>query len=281
MHFEYRHAIEGHDVALPPQLTWGVFHLRESLWPGVGAPLLALGLIGLAAPFVAPRERLMPVALIAAFAVLWYDIHEATPLKPYPNFIRYMLPLVPLLAVLAASFVYEVLSRWDRRGVIAALALVLAALPALSASVRINAHDIDPRAIVPPIVAASGARVIVDRYGDYERARRILGLSFRPTADMADIVVTANLAYDRADNYLSPRDPDPQSMAGYYRGLFSRPYLEVSNGRPTLAYFNPVLRVVAMDGAVDRLNQIATEIEKAVPSLTVRLIEPTSSNTNR
>jgi hypothetical protein len=55
----------------------------------------------------------------------------------------------------------------------------------------------------------------------------------------------------------------------------------VSNGRPTLAYFNPVLRVVAMDGAVDRLNQIATEIEKAAPSLTVRLIEPTSSNTNR
>jgi len=213
--------------------------------------------------------------------VLWYAIREATPLKPYPDFMRYMLPVAPLLAVLAASCIYQVLSRWDRRGVIAALTLVLAALPALLVSVRINAPDIDPRAIVPSIVSANGARVIVDRYADYERARRILGLSFRPTEDMADIVVTANLAYDRTDNYALPRASDSASMAGYYRGLFSRPYLEVSNGRPTVAYFNPVLRVVAMDGAVDRLNKIAADIAKAAPSLTGRLIEPTSSNTNR
>ena len=84
-------------MPLPLRLTWGLFHLRESLWPGLGTPLFALGLIGLAAPLVAARERRMPLLLIASFTLLWYAVHEATPLKPFPDFSRYMLPLVPLL----------------------------------------------------------------------------------------------------------------------------------------------------------------------------------------
>jgi hypothetical protein len=48
--FELTHSIQGHDVPLSPRVTWGLFHLRESLWPGLGTPLLVLGLIGLAAP---------------------------------------------------------------------------------------------------------------------------------------------------------------------------------------------------------------------------------------
>ena len=102
----------------------------------------------------------MPLALIASFTLLWHAVHEATPLKPFPDFSRYMLPLVPLLVILGASFIYELLSRFDRRGAIAAIAVLLAAVPALSMSLRINSPDVDPRTIVPPIVAASGARAI-------------------------------------------------------------------------------------------------------------------------
>jgi len=139
-------------------------------------------------------------------------------------------------------------------------------------SVHINAPDADPRGVVPSIVAASGARVIFDRYSDYERNRRILGIRQRPTKDMADIVVTSNLAYDRF-----ALDAAPSGMAAYYRGLSAKPHLDVSNGRPTVAYFNPALRIVAMDGSVDRLKKIAAEIEAAAPSLKVELIEPPKS----
>jgi hypothetical protein len=269
VNFELVHSVQGHDVPLPLRLTWGVFHLRESLWPGLGTPLLALGLIGLAAPFVAARERRMPLALIASFTLLWYAAHEATPLKPFPDFSRYMLPLVPLLVILGASLIYELSSRFDRRGALAAIAVLLAAVPALSMSLRINSPDVDPRTIVPPIVAASGARVIFDRYADYERNRRILGINFRPNKGMADIVVTSSLAYDRF-----ALDAAPGPMAAYYRELSSRPHLDVSNGRPTLAYFNPVVRIVALDGSVARLEKIAAEIRAAAPVLAVRLIDP-------
>ena len=155
LNYELVHSIQGHDVPLPLSVTWGLFHLRESLWPGLGTPLFALGLIGLAAPLVAVRERRVPLALIASFTLLWYLVHEVTALKPFPDFSRYMLPLVPLLVILGASFIYELLSRWDHSGAIAAIAVLIAAVPALSMSLRINSPDIDPRTIIPSIVAAS------------------------------------------------------------------------------------------------------------------------------
>src|SRR4029077_20094113 len=43
VNFELTHSMLGHDVPLPLRLTWGLFHLRESLWSGLGTPLLALG----------------------------------------------------------------------------------------------------------------------------------------------------------------------------------------------------------------------------------------------
>ena len=151
-------------------------------------------------------------------------MHEATPLKPFPDFSRYMLPLVPLVPlfiILGASFIYELLSRWDHRGAIAAIAVLLAAVPALSMSLRINSLDVDPRNVVPPIVVASGARVVFDRYSDYQLSRTILGLLSRPTKDVADIVVTSNLAYDRFD-FSVPRE---RLQFGEEGGLLPRAFL--------------------------------------------------------
>jgi len=40
-----------------------------------------------------------------------------------------------------------------------------------------------------------------------------------------------------------------------------------------LAYFNPVVRIDAMDGSGDRLEKIAADIHAAAPDLRVRLID--------
>jgi hypothetical protein len=259
-------------VSLPLRLTYGVFHLRESLLPGLGAPLLIAGIVGLAAPLVAAKERRMPLALVAIFAVLWYAVHEISPLKPYPDFSRYMVPLVPFLAILAASFLYEILARWDRLGVIAAAAVILAAIPALVVSMRVNAPDVDPRAVVADIVAATGARVALDRYTTYKVLGR-LGGGARKDAEGAELIVTSNLTYDRAGSYAVREAGDANSLVDYYRALGAYPYLEVSNGRPNMAYFNPVMRVIAMDGSMERLREIGKEIEEAAPGFKLEYVE--------
>jgi len=147
-------------------------------------------------------------------------------------------------------------------------------IPALSMSLRINSADADPRSIVSSIVAASGERAAFDRYADFPGMRELLGYGLRPTKDHADIAVTSNLAHDRFD-FSQPRKG---SAAAFYRHLLSQPHLEVSNGRPTSGYFNPVLRIVALDGSVARLQKIAGDIRAAAPGLTVRLVEQPASN---
>lgn len=274
VYYEYAHATQGHDVPLPVSLTYGGLHLTESLWPGLGLTLLLLGLLGLAAPFLAPPERRMPLALIAGFALLWYALHELVPLKPYPDVTRYMLPLAPLLAILATSFFYGLFKRRDSRAIIAAVVVVAAAIPALWTSVRVNGGGQDPRAVVPQILAATGARIATDRYTDYDASRDFLGEAWlRPTAQTADIVVTANLVYDRYRSYAARKDRVSRPLSGYYRRLNALPHLDVSNGRPTLGYFNPALRIVAMDGNVERLRQISAAIAAAAPEFKVRLID--------
>lgn len=272
MTFEFGHSLKGHDVPLPLNLTWGVFHLSQSLLANLGLPLLVLGLIGLAAPLIAPSERRMPLVLIASFAVFWYAIHEASPLKPYPDFARYMLPLAPLLAILATSFIYELLARRDRLGMVAAVTVMVAAIPALWISVRTNGAIEDPRAVIPPILAATGARMATDRYADYDTSRQLLGDGLRPTERTTDIVVTSNMTYDRYDSYAAHNAPVLKRPAGYYYELNALPHLDVSNGRPSRGYFNPVLRVVAMDGRPERLDQIAETIGAAAPDFDVRMV---------
>jgi hypothetical protein len=153
--------------------------------------LLVLGLLGLAAPILAPPERRMPLGLIAGFALFWYAVHELVPLKPYPDITRYMLPMAPLLAILATSFFYELFRRRDQRAIIAAVIVAAAAIPALVTSVRINGGGQDPRAVVPQILAATGVRIATDRYTDYDASRDFIGEPWlRPTANTADIAVT-------------------------------------------------------------------------------------------
>ena len=213
----------------------------------------------------------MPLVLIAGFTLLWHAVHELAPLKPYPDVTRYMLPLAPLLAILATSFFYELFRRRDRRAIIAAVVVAAAAIPAHVTSVRINGGQ-DPRAVVPRILASTGARIAMDRHSDYDASREFVGEPWlRPTADCRHRGY--GNVYDRFRSYAAHKDWVSRPTGSYYRRLNALPHLDVSNGRPTLGYFNPVLRIVALDGNIERLQQISAAITAAAPEFKVRLID--------
>ena len=108
--WEQKHAMFGHgDLVISPWTYGWTFHLTRSLYPGVGLPLLLMALLGLALSFWV-RER--GVRLGVFTVVAWYLLHESSPLKPPPNFDRYMDPILPLLCG-AASF--AVFSLWLAR----------------------------------------------------------------------------------------------------------------------------------------------------------------------
>jgi len=273
---EYAHATSGHwDIALPITLTRGIFHLRESLWPGLGPPLTVLGVFGLAAPFFTRPERRQSIMVIAGFTLVWYLAHEASPLKPYPDFARYMVPLAPLLIILAAVGINECVERYRPRAgaVAAAVVLLVAAIPACWFSLRINvrAYD-DPRRLRPEIVVNAPGRVIVDSYAGYKHVLPLAYLDALPTIAETTIFVTSTFNYDRYQRYgtLPQQSVKTRASARFYAQVLALPRLDVSNGLPSFGFFNPTTTIIAMDGNVERLLPIAKMIETIAPSLVVR-----------
>ena len=269
---ESLHAMEGNSIRLPVTLTWGTFHLRESLWPGLGPPLTILGMVGLAAPFFASSKRRQPLAVIAGFAFVWYLAHEISPLKPYPDFARYMVPLVPLLMILAAAFINEWAERY-RTGTGAAVATVVllaAAVPASWLSFRINVRAFDdPRRLLPEIVANAPRRIIIDSYaGNYPSAP----VALRDPLPTATILVTSSFNYERYVLWgMSPQEPvRTQEVAEFFVQALALPRIDLSNGQPSFGFFNPTTSIIAMDGNAERLVPIAELIARVAPTVVVR-----------
>ena len=269
------HAAYGHDVRLPLSLTLGVFHLRYSLVPSLGWPLLILGLLGLTTPWLVPPERRRPILVISLFALLWYAVHEISPLKPYPGFVRYMLPLAPLLVILGSAFVYEMARRrWpgNASALIAAGMLLAAALPAIYLSLRINGPaQQNPRHVISVLDFGNDGRVAFDSYTRFSGPTGRLG-GGPPDATTADVFVTSSFRYARFTHGAHGQRARTRDMAARYAALFEKPYLEVTNGRPAYAFFNPVLRIVALDGDAARLESITARLRGAAPGFSIRLV---------
>lgn len=275
-HLEYVHAVEGHgDITLPITLTLGLFHLRESLWPGLGQILTVLSLLGLAAPYVALPERRGPLAVIIGFAVLWYFAHEISPLKPYPDFARYMVPLAPMLLILGAAFIHEWIERISAGAgaKFAAAALLCAALPGAWSSLQINARaSDDPRWLLPKIVAIAPGPVAVDSYATYSQVPFLAGRATGLSAATTPIVVTSNFNYERYERYgtLDQQSGRTRATAKLFAKMLELPHLDVSNGQPAFGFFNPTIVVVALNGQSQQLAPIARMIAAADPKLRVR-----------
>jgi len=276
MSVEWNHVVRGHDVVIPISLTGGLFHLRESLWPGMGTALLVLGVAGLASPFVAPPQQKIPCATVVAFVLVWYAAHEITPMRPYPGFHRYMMPIGPLIVLNAASLVYYLMRRcnsaWAAQ--ISAAAILIAAIPALRFSIlTIYAIGNDPRLVTSTVVGKLSQRAVFDWYTSYDYSSEVAPNAL--TSDEADIVVTSSLRYERFAQYGA--DPH-QSLsirmrAQYYTELLRLPHLDVTSGGPQFSFFNPELKVVALDGNIARLQSIAEALHAAMPRLQVHLVK--------
>jgi len=274
--YELRHAWRGHyDVRRPIWLTGGVFHLRHSLLPGLGWPLLVIGLMGLAAPILNPAKRL-PLAIIAAATLLWYFVHEISPLKPIPNAQRYMVPAAPLLIILGASFVETLLSRFSERSaaIAAPTMILLCAVPAFLATyVIVSTARHDVRRIVPQIAGSFGPGVHMDTFVSLDRDLEIGLVPWtRGSSDPVQIFATSSFIYDRIDDHADhPSQPARTRRASrFYKELFRHPYLEISSG-PSFGFLNPVIRIVAVSDDIDRLATIRQAVLAADPALDVAI----------
>lgn len=89
---ERDHIAQGHTLKIYPLPEFFSFHLRNSLLPGITLPLVVTGLAGVLLALVRWKKAPAEIRFLTIFVVFFYLIHESTPMKPAPGYIRYMPP---------------------------------------------------------------------------------------------------------------------------------------------------------------------------------------------
>ena len=204
--------------------TWG-WHVTHTLRTGFGDAGLLLALAGIGLLAFAPRRAAAERLAVLAFPVAYFAHAGSIPL----TFARYMVPLLPFLAVFAALAVVSLHARLGGRGGLPAMAaaaiVACALLPNLRASVAFDRmlarpdtrvalahtlaamHDADPRLTVAMspvlrgVLANLEPRALADAL-DIEQ----------PGPERADVLVVDSFEYDR--NLDDPRaGPAPFAAA--------------------------------------------------------------------
>ena len=250
---ELRHALRGHDFAIgaPGQLF--AFHLRQSLVPGVGVGVTGAALAG--AAYAARRGApAIDRVLAVAFAGFYLAI-ELAPIKPFPDFMRYALPLAPLAVYFAARAADVLAARVAPRAAWAAAALLLAlgTPAALRAARLVAALGDDTRFAAGARVRALPGPVVADDYSVAWRNAPHPDLAGPPLFDRSDTdlasarwAVTSSFRWERFHygEDLAPADARVQRAAAGYRALFACPYEEIRAPEGPFAFSNPTIRIV-------------------------------------
>jgi hypothetical protein len=253
--FELRHMTTGHGpVAISP-LAWGfAFHLLHSLLPGLTFPVGVLALASLLAhlftwPRISGAERLLVLTTL-----LFYLSAELSPTKPFPDFMRYMLPVVPPLAILVSTAVGRAAAANRKLGRIAALVLAAAVAWSGVVSVRLVAG-------IEPDTRTLALRWLEKHQEPWRGETFTPDPRPLPSVALVDVdamakegsryLVASSFLYDQAfvGCRSGPCDGRLKVYFDGYQRLFSYPYTEIRPHYRTFAFSNPVLRIVDIGGA--------------------------------
>jgi 4-amino-4-deoxy-L-arabinose transferase-like glycosyltransferase len=123
---------------------WGIFFLTHGVNWGLGWPLTVFAIWGIARGIRSRRAQ--PAAwLLAAATLLWYFSTEMTTLKRAPDTERYILPCIPMMAVLAGGVLMSLRwKHWPAVGAVLVCALG-AESAAMTHSIRTDTRDLAAR----------------------------------------------------------------------------------------------------------------------------------------
>jgi 4-amino-4-deoxy-L-arabinose transferase-like glycosyltransferase len=131
LQFDFSHLMEGHGIVLGR--GW-MYHLKFSLWYGLGAPLLVASLAGMALLAVTSWKKAI---VILTFPVLYY----VTVGRGYTVFVRYITPVVPFLCITAAILIVWIARQLAKEALVPAVTGIIAVVIALPSIQRAVAFD--------------------------------------------------------------------------------------------------------------------------------------------
>lgn len=137
--YEVMHARTGHGLVFVNTGSGYLYHLTHSLWAGMSLPLLLIALAGAVYAFY---RRSPGDLILLSFLVIYYGVIGAAQVR----FARYTIPILPVLAILAARVSVDMIAQWlkssrrNRRalGYAAGALVAVVSLYALSFTMHLN-----------------------------------------------------------------------------------------------------------------------------------------------
>lgn len=240
----------GKDVRIGPVSQLFAFHLRHSLVPGMTLVAAAIGLAGVAASLVRWKRMEAPERILLLYLALFYLSIEVAPSKPYPDFGRYVMPLVPVLAYFGVRLIEGLRraapSTAGRLG--AAVLMAIFVVTPLQASLRLDYYlTRDTRAEAERRAQTLGGKVLFGNYASIDGRRKIAedSLDSLRAAGVTHFAVSS-FDYDRYlfAAGLANQDSTTYRRARAYKSLFLLPTVEIRPGYRAYGFSNPVIRIV-------------------------------------
>jgi hypothetical protein len=248
--YESKHALTGHDIVIRAGDFYGVFHLLHSLVPGCGPLLLLLSLAGLWATIANWRSENWRWRALALYVGLFYFTAEFSPLKPFPDFARYMIPATPILLCFVGRFA-ELARGWKLAP--ARFAVTLAAVVGIvlagGDSLLLDYYlTRDTRAETQRVIAQLGVTPIYERHAsltfeDTSLAQYSAQELCRKNATHA---VCSSFQYERF--FFAEKLPNQRPIIGElresYQRLFDRPHIIIEPEYKSYGLSNPTIRII-------------------------------------
>lgn len=255
---EIGRAIGGHTLNVYPFHHWFGFHLVNSLIPGMTLPVTLLALAGLAYTVVQWKSVAMVDKLLLAYALVFYFFHEISLMKAFPDYMRYMIPIVPAMAYFACRAIEQIYkqiregltAKWLARGLPLVLIGAVILIPGYDTLMLDSNLANDTRSKAQEWVASTKENVWVERYTLLKKnfKHRYLARMDILEARKSGIayLIVSSFNYERffIGAEWSGQDPKVYETHKRYMRLFSYPYTEIKPAYKTFAFSNPVIRII-------------------------------------
>jgi hypothetical protein len=259
--YEIDHVLKGHEmsgyssasktntlISITPFDFWFTFHLRYSLINGMTLPIVVIGLFGFVISLMSWKKLNNEEKLLILSVVLLYVIAECSPTKPFPDFMRYMIPVVPLLIYFAARFLTKIYEIKKIRVFVLPIATLCISYAAWDSSMLLYNLKDDTRREALAWMKEHSGKVKGEMYTMCDD--RVMSLALldieKERNEGTQFFVASNFFYDRilfAKN-LKKCPETIVNVHNQYSKLFSMPYIEFRPKHRSFAFSNPTIRII-------------------------------------
>ncbi|NOR80892.1 MAG: phospholipid carrier-dependent glycosyltransferase [Methyloprofundus sp.] len=243
--FEAKHAVKGHRLRLPFNV-YPFFHLRQSFMPSMGGLFAGIGIVALFFSVLRFLKISAALKLVTLSTLIYYLAVEMAPLKPAPDYFRYILPVIPGLAILLACYSAQSNKKMIRIGL--QLFMILCVIQPLYLSVNImNSVPNDPRyQVVERMKNINDKYILWGSYTNKPYNRNVLKLN---DYDQKAYLVLSSFDYSR---YVlgESLDGQPESISQYsrhYKRLLSLYEVETISSPFSYAFMGPTIKIIKLN----------------------------------